>query len=1123
MARGAGERTGNEVERARQRLPVDQAVRERIRTDLDTNLLVEAGAGSGKTTELVNRMVALVASGRARVDEIAAITFTRKAAAELGERFHDKIEEALAQAQRHGHAEEAGSLDRALREIDRAFIGTIHAFCARLLRERPLDAGVEPGFAELSAPDAKLLEARFWHQYSERLAHENAPILAELDAVGLEITDLASAFESVHEYPDVAFTAAEAPAPDCAIVRGELEQLISRVDAAHPDHEPARDPDDLRSLIRVLQHSRELSGWHEPRTFFEALDKVIHGKRKGSQKGRGTRRERSTVPAALSEDFECFAAAGGPAHQALLEWYAHRYPIVLRFLQAAADAYREERIRTGRLVFQDLLVLAARMLRESPDARRDLAERYRVLLVDEFQDTDPIQAEVIMLLSSADPQAPDWWSVRPRPGSLFVVGDPKQSIYRFRRADIDIYNRVRQRFREFGDVVELVANFRSQKPIAELVNRVFPAAFPPEPTPQQARFAPLHVETDPSPQLGVFWYRLDMGRRRSLANVAEMDARCLAAWIRSRLAAKERSAGDFLILTYRKDQLETYARALEAFEIPVQVTGAGVLIDVELRELLLLLRCLADPGNQVLTVAVLLGLFFGLDYAQLATHAAAGRSLRFDWLRSSPEGDVEQALAKLHEWWEWSRQYAADVSIAKIVDETGLLPWVAARELGGLRAGSLAHFLELARQAGLRGETTLPATLDFLEAALADEDVEAPLEPGRTGVVRVMNLHKAKGLEAKVVILAHPVGKPDQSPTARIERPPDGEARGWLLLERKERKRWIPLARPLDWAEHAAEEMGYRDAEWARLVYVAVTRAGEELVIARATTTDDKSPWQMLYPYLEAHSPRLDLVPGPPPPRHTLDVGTATVRGRVAEVERQREALGRPSYRIVAARAAAETHVALLQEEQETPEAAGFADSALTPAGRGGDQLSLFARTSPPGVRRSADGGLAWGRVVHAALAEAGRGAGGAYLRRLGRDLLLGERRPTNARGEPLELERLIKVVDSVLGSELGARLRAAERAHYELEFMTAPAPEDGPLPTVLHGAMDVIFREAGSWVIVDYKTDADGAAGIDAARLRDYRSQLDTYARAWRALTGETVKERILWFTADARALLLT
>lgn len=145
--------------------PADAEARARIVTELDASMLVEAGAGSGKTTELVNRMLALV-RGKVRVEQIAAVTFTRKAAGQLSQRFRTELERALAQALR-SEPQAAPPLEAAVQAVDRAFVGTIHAFCARLLREHPLEAGVDPGFEELGEAEAKRLVEEFWTSWLE--------------------------------------------------------------------------------------------------------------------------------------------------------------------------------------------------------------------------------------------------------------------------------------------------------------------------------------------------------------------------------------------------------------------------------------------------------------------------------------------------------------------------------------------------------------------------------------------------------------------------------------------------------------------------------------------------------------------------------------------------------------------------------------------------------------------------------------------------------------------------------------------------------------------------------------------------------------------------------------------
>ncbi|MGH7575694.1 MAG: UvrD-helicase domain-containing protein, partial [Longimicrobiales bacterium] len=526
----------------------DASARHRIEADLDTNLMVEAGAGAGKTTAMVGRMVALVRSARASIEQIAAVTFTRKAAAELRERFQTALEAELMAARERGDAETAARTDVALREIDRAFIGTIHSFCARLLRERPLDAGVDPGFRELIASEETRLRREYWNTHVERLAAEGAPRLAELTEVGLKPAYLFTLFETLTDYPDVAFPAEPVARPDPSRARIELDALLDDAERLMPRDEPDAGWDELQTAVRTMWFYRRL-GWEDDLRFLEALAQAFSRPNRIIVARWGATPEAKTAVKSLERRFNDFAAEEGTGGRTLGEWYAHRYPIALAFAGEAAAMYAAERRRSGELSFQDLLMLTAAMLRERAAARSELSARYRFLLVDEFQDTDPVQAEVLFLLASTDPGS-DWRAGVPRPGSLFVVGDPKQSIYRFRRADITLYNQVKARFRTFGAVLELTSNFRSRPPIERFVNDTFRRYFPAQATVKQAPFAPMRVvEEDAEPQ-GVFFYTLRRQGRRDLDNdLARQDADRVASWIAARVRSGARAPGDFMVLT----------------------------------------------------------------------------------------------------------------------------------------------------------------------------------------------------------------------------------------------------------------------------------------------------------------------------------------------------------------------------------------------------------------------------------------------------------------------------------------------------------------------------------------------------------------------------------------------
>ncbi len=1070
-------------------LPPDEAQRERIRNHLDVNLLVEAGAGSGKTTELLRRLLALIREGKASVEEIVAVTFTRKAAAELRERFQAELESAVTPPQTDETAEDhalaevqRSRLETALHQIDRGFIGTIHSFCARLLRERPIEAGLDPAFREISGPEEDRMRTQAWMRHLERLTNDGDEVLAELAAVNLQHHRLFDVYKRVVDNPDIDFGGVEVERPLVGALRDELSALCDEAERMLPPRRPEKGWDSLQNKIRSLRRSRWNDGWNDDAVFFDALESIVGSKLSIILNRWGEHRETAR---SLRERLLEYSGEGSTAEDILRQWHAYRYTIALPFAESAAAAYAHDRQRAGVLSFNDLLLRAAELLRTSLPARRDLARRYKYLLVDEFQDTDPIQAEIVFLLTATDPEESDWHEAQPRPGALFVVGDPKQSIYRFRRADIGIYNQVKEQIAKSGEVVSLTTNFRSRPPIERFVNGVFENLLPAEATESQAAFAPVRAfQGDNQPQ-GVFWYEVSAAGA-SADDIAAADARLVASWIQQRVENKERKPGDFMILTYRKPWLNVYATELERRGVPFQVTGAGVDIANELGELLHVLRALGDPDNPLLTVAALVGLFFGIDHEQLVAHRLehplakelGARVFNYtaeEYRRLSATATaVERSLGQLQGWWRQSRRLPADVVVGNIVDELGLLPYLAAGESGGSNAGALVYALNAVRQTGIDGDTSLQAALEALEEALSVEDAEAPLQPGRTDVVQIMNLHKAKGLEAKVIILAHPTGYRSYPPESHVKRPECGPPRGGLLIEERKDRSKIRLAAPTDWEDMATREQVFMDDEVVRLLYVAATRAREELVISYCAKTEKKSPWRPFYAYREALCEHLQMPSTDPPEPEPLELEADSIVRRAAALTAEREAHAKPSYEI--------TSVTKMVKH----------DASIFTVDAGGL-------------------GRAWGNAVHEALEAANHGVGGDGIRAACRTALLDNDLPLHDDGEPADLDDLETLVKRVWGSDTWQRAREAENVLVEAPF--ALPIGDGDRTAIVEGVIDLAFAEDDGWVIVDYKTDVvDDAENLEARR-RQYRAQVDAYAEYFEQISGETVKERqILW-----------
>ena len=1093
------------------REPPDQAARHRIVEDLERNLLVQAGAGSGKTTSLVDRMVALVRRGSCTVDQLAAVTFTRKAAAELRQRFQVTLEEAAAPlAPEHPHH---AVLQKAIRDIDLAFLGTIHAFCAKLLRERPLEAGLDPGFREVQESEADRMQRRFWVEFLERLATDGDPRLGELDRLGIQPDRLEDAFRELVENPDVDFGFEPRDPPDPEEMRGvraRFEELLDRAERLMRGREPPDGWDSFGRRVRTLLYWRRALDWSDQSAFCDALARV-HLKKGGLVQKRWSDTALGKAEAKrLCAEFVAFGKVGGAADRVLRQWWAYRYPVAIGVARDAAEAFAAQRKDRGDINFQDLLVHTAVLLRDDPGARRDLGRRYQRVLVDEFQDTDPLQAEILLLLASDPETGNDWRAVTPRPGALFVVGDPKQSIYRFRRADIALYEVVKKRFEVFGDVLLLEANFRSLPAIETLVKGVFDHKdrFARKDTDRQAAFAPLLTWRDEGPGL-LAAYTVAGGRQDE---VAQEEAARIAAEIARRVEAGEREPGNFMILTRTRKHLPVYAHALEDRNLPVEVSGAGVGFEDELAALLLLFRCLEDPAHQPRVLGVLAGPLFGITLDRLVAYRDGGGRFAINALAEG-DGEVAGAINVLHAWWKRARREPADVTAERLVREIGLFPLAAAGKLGGLRAGALAYLLDAVRARAMEGDTSIAGAVDAISTALDWEDAEAPLVPGRGNSVQVMNLHRAKGLEARVVFLAAPFGEGDWPPRMRVSRDEEGVGRGTIPMLVRRGFRTEIIAQPGSWEEDQAIERAFEAAEKVRLLYVAATRARDELWIGRGAGLRGRSPWEVLEEWVVGEAARggkgeksvariVELAREDAPEPDVLDAGTDLG----AALEAMEDAAHRtraPTYRL----------------ETVTGRAKGAGGVEVAGSAEPGPlsfNPSIHIEDFTPPTVQPASGGFEWGSVVHAVLAAAGEGIGGAALAQLTRDLLIEFERPVDSAGVPTELPALLALVEAVRGSAVWRRAMESEERYTEVPFAVNLGAAWGE-PEVLEGVIDLVFRENGHWVVADYKTDSGEDPEFEE-RVGRYRAQVDLYGECWERLTGGVVGERVLVFTGQGR-----
>jgi ATP-dependent helicase/nuclease subunit A len=1061
---------------------IDQESRRLIREELLTNILLEAGAGSGKTQMLAERMAAGVAAGVYNVEHMAAVTFTRKAASELRGRFHLALEGELSKTRkpsipgRSVDPKRTARIQSALSNLERFFGGTIHSFCARLLRERPVESGVSPGFTELDEVQDVELRRRVWREFVTNARAAGDPDMMALMEADVRPKDLDSAFATICVNDDVDFPPGETNCPDPKPAIKALDKFWTELQKLLPSEISSDTTCEIQKAARQFRGQFRVSRYRldRPSVVASLLD-IWNCESKIIQKWwADSAVEKKRLRDLIQAIHQAFHAAVIEPY--LAQWRQYVYRLSVTLLSRARESAAAERRRINSLNYGDLLILTAKVLRENEPVRRALQQKFKFLLVDEFQDTDPVQAEILFWLaedgSSSVPKkknAMDWRKVPLRPGALFVVGDPKQSIYRFRRADIDIYNIVRQRFSDpaVGRVVPLTLNFRSAPQLCNWANEVFQTRFPATPTVYAPRFAALDASKTNTKVGGVF----TLTHNTKVSVIQKQDAEKIATYIRSEVDAGRHRFRDFLLLTRKKrDRIAPYADALKSLNIPVEVSGAGAFAEsAHVKALTILLRALADPQDTLSLIAVLRGPLFGTSDPELFRFKQAGGWFSIfhepsDVVEPTQLSPVHAALRSLRQYYRWTRILPAAAALDRILEDTGYLAF-AATSPGGVDAGDILHAVDRVRQVLEEGGILADAA-DALEAdSEATNEVESlPLEPGRTDVVRIMNLHKAKGLEADVVFLADPAGGVTPRVDVHIERTAKG-ALGWLKIMRTSEGSFAAkvLGEHPDWPMHEAAEVPYLQAEEDRLLYVAATRARETLVVSRSTEKLRTPAWGVLNNFLTRAleltiPPSVTVTPVVP-----LDCRSALQNAASNGQTEAHSRVSQPSWKVTSVTAEAK-HIARITRS--------FVISA--------DDPSKVVTTDTAAHR--ADAGQAWGTLIHGLLEHAMRQKHSTSedLRRLGMWLTVEEPqlRPV--------LDLAISTALQVYKADFWDEAKKSDRS-VETPFAFAEGPG-----WILTGVIDLLFGHDGRWRIIDYKTDI-GAMELVAA----YQAQLKMYESA--------------------------
>jgi ATP-dependent helicase/nuclease subunit A len=1108
----------------------DADVRARVTSDLGTTFLLEAGAGTGKTHVLVDRYVNCVLDpqlGTGDVRTVAAITFTEKAAGELRQRVREEFERLAAQS---GDGPRATVIRDALEALDDAPIATIHGFAGRLLREFPVEARVDPAFEQLDQLGSQLELARLWDEWLTELAAggpeagEARRGLSRLLRAGVRLEwlrELALGARGVFgERYDLDPMPPPQSEPDLrgalAGLAGPLERLAAFCSTACRD---ASDKGCVAALA-LVETARALLA--DPPDDVDQLAAALFAL---------PAKVTPTAPGGAKANWD--EAQGGKAELQL------RYRSVVAELVGAREAYSEHvtslavavadvfsrwaaaaQLAQGRLDFTDLLGCLRNLLVGDFAARAALQSRFRYVLVDEFQDTDPLQAEIVFLLCEREPAARDWRDVVLQPGKLFVVGDPKQSIYRFRRADIGMYDQVKRLIAGqpggAGALAVIRQNFRTTPSVVNWVNNVFAGVFDED---REEGRQPGYQWVEPyrppahGPRVAVV-VGDEVGQTAGAVDAARRaEAQALAALLlamcgedRERWTVQDRDAGDGEVESWRAPRwgdiavllratsgLESYEEAFREAGVPYRVDGGkAYFARREVADALLCLRAVDDPSDGPAVYGALHSTLFGFSDDELFLFWAAGG--RFDPFAAQPEGHaaVAEALAVLRELHERRGSSEPHELAAELVRRAHACEVLAAAGSGAPQAiANLEKLVERARAFAGAGGLGLGAFLAWAaEAGDAAGEQESQVDDDGD-VVRLLTIHKAKGLEFPIVVLAGGALGGERGGGEPIV---DRSARR-LAVKLKVELPGAP-ARDLEPQQYTAlkeREKRMAASEARRLLYVAATRARDLLVITRfgkLTNKDGTAAAVLLGPIAEAlpaAAPVADeyeeggvlvLSPRVPPP---LEAGGDAPDGRDLGAARREWQQARGALLQSSCRPAPVTSPSSLEHVDEQVRAGG------------------------PGAPAGQARALALGSVVHRVMELC--------------DLHDASSLPRLAAAVARELEwpeLATQAAELAAACWRAAPVRAAARVAASdpdavLREVPVGAAFDGVL---LSGAVDLLYRDDGAWVVVDYKTDR---AAEPEVLLSRYRPQGAAYAVAVEAVLGQGSVREVCFVAARA------
>jgi ATP-dependent exoDNAse (exonuclease V) beta subunit len=1097
----------------------DEFARRQALTAIDRTMLVEAGAGSGKTAILAGRIAILLASGIAP-KHIAAITFTEFAASELLIRVERYVRELrngtipreLAGAFGHRFDDQQRNLAIAADNLDQLTCTTIHGFAQALLRPYPAEANIDPGADIIDPAEADLAFAEQFDAWlKQHLSGEN-----EDDVVAqLVLADEGQALALVNAIAQ--FLKSNRAAT--TVAGGWRSDLWRQFSDAVADFRRQLDRSGFREettdsyLDGFAQLAAELARFNLSRGAPTNADligalAVAHcgpcftgggGPRQFRVLGRWRDAARNAGLSAADGERAC-AAAGrcyDACHEACEALMTGAAGEVLRRLYDALaglmTGWRDYKRSAALLDFDDLLYTARDLLADHEPVRRALAERFQHVLVDEFQDTDPIQIEILWrVCGEPSPRGSDDWMARQlRPGALFLVGDPKQAIYRFRGADVNAYIAARQAIGPAA-LCQIIANFRSRKPILDFVNQRFAPAL--SESRGQPGFAALRHTIPASGEPAVVALDVavpedDISVDRRRAAEAERVTELCGRLIGNRLVRDPETdemrlcrAGDIALLAPAGTDLWRYEEALEEAGIPVSTqAGKSLFRRQEIQDLIALTRALADPRDTLALGALLRGPLVGLSEGELLDIAEAlpadpqqpaRPSQLYLWTDPAQVAHplARDALSRLQSIAIRARSTTPHLLLADAVEALSVRPQLRQRHRAGAdRAlANVDLYLDMARAYDVRG---LRAFARDMRANWEDavRQVEGRPDAAQQSVA-LITMHAAKGLEWPVVIPINTMGPPYEDSTIVYDR---GTGRFSTAI------RGVVPAGHDGIAGWVVAEQG---RERVRLWYVAATRARDLLVLPRHSPDLRTDSWGCVVDLGLAALPAIDQ---------------AALPARIVETG---QPIDNPQSRDVFADEAKRIAAATSKIQWQRPSRDEGGGAAATPERAVVTGSVVLEQADEWPIPEVASGAMR-GTILHKLMEEVLTGeTPDDHDGLLARSAKLLSQLGIEPASDPREGIAPVELAATVLQT-LALPEVAALRPHLVPESAVFAHQAAAGAETLVSGVADAVaLDETGSVeAVIDWKSDI----APSAAQLENYRAQLKTYCECTGARCG--------------------